>query len=178
MIEGDAIETIEENRFAFSMNLSARVERQRDFMGVEGTNMMRMVVQAATVCKAKLGGPCLKKSNAAIVHDWLVRNVKWGLRHCPEVQTVQRLLDNWNLVQKHPRVVQLMEASVQQWGRDNLLDGPTKIAIILQKTDEHTVVYATEALYCHMWRHNNADPYSVADLQEGDYRYIVESILC
>ena len=85
--------------------------------------MMRMVAQAAEICKSKLGAG-LKAANAEVIQKWLATYVKRGVHLCLDVATVKRRLDNWTLIQKHIRVVQLIEAAVQHWGRDNLLASP------------------------------------------------------
>ena len=56
---------------------------------------------------------------------------------CPNVETVERVLGNWGHVQRSPRVLELMEAAVQRWGRDNLFDWPTKIGIITSIQNNH-----------------------------------------
>ena len=113
--------------------MSAKVERLRDFVGLETTNLMRIVAQAADFVRAKLTSA--KKANAQVVQEWLAANVNWGALRCPDVQTVDRHMANWGPIQKHTRVWQLIEAAVQRWGRNNLLDWPTKIGVIVSKTD-------------------------------------------
>ena len=39
------------------------------------------------------------------------------------------------------------------------MDWPTKLGIIVQKTDERSLVYCVEALHTRMWRSGNKDPY-------------------
>ncbi len=57
--------------------MCAKVERLRDFVGLETSNMMRIVATAAEIIKKNklVSG---KQVNAAIVHKWLVENVNWG----------------------------------------------------------------------------------------------------
>ena len=62
--------------------------------------------------------------------------------------------------------MELMEAVVQRWGRDNLFDWPTKIGIIICKTDDTSLTYVVEALYAHMWRKNQTDPYGAGELKK------------
>ncbi len=59
----------------------------------------------------------------------------------------------------------VIEAAVQQYGRNNLLDWPTKLAIIVSKTDATSLRYVVEALAAHMWRKNDADPYGATELK-------------
>ena len=73
-------------------------------------------------------------------------------------------MDNWTSLQRSPVAVQLLEASVNRWGRENLLDWPTKIGIIVTKTDAASLGYVVESLYTRMWRKNNKDPYAGAPL--------------
>ncbi len=99
-------------------------------------------------------------------HTWLVENVHWGALHCPCVQTVERHMSNWGAIQKDARVVAIIEAALQHYGRNNLLDWPAKLSIIVSKTDASSLPYVVEALYTHMWRKNEADPYAVNDLKK------------
>ena len=62
---------------------------------------------------------------------------------------------------------------MQRWGRDNLLDWPSKVGVIASKTDPATLTYAVEALYAQMWRKGTKDPYGLAELK----RNIVPEIL-
>ena len=50
-------------------------------------------------------------------------------------------------------------------GRHNLLDWPTKLAIVVSKTDASSIRYVAEALYAHMWRKNDPDPYGTLELK-------------
>ena len=86
--------------------------------------------------------------------------------HCPDVITVKRHMNNWAALQRSPRAQELIEAALNRWGRENLLDWPTKLGIIVQKTDERSLVYCVEALYTRMWRSGNKDPYVTSGLAE------------
>ena len=52
-------------------------------------------------------------------------------------------------------------------GRDNLLDWPTKLGIIVQKTDSTTLGYVVESLYTRMWRMKQKDPYACSALADA-----------
>ncbi len=78
LITGGSPEEIEENKFKWAVNMSATVERLRDFVGLENMNLMRIVAAAADILKAKLFSG--KKANSGIVHAWLTENVHWGCR--------------------------------------------------------------------------------------------------
>ena len=58
------------------------------------------------------------------------------------------------------------------WGRSNLLDWPTKLAVIVSKSDASSLRYVVEALYTHMCRKNMPGPYGVTEL-----RRIISDIL-
>ena len=64
--------------FNWSVNMSAKLERLRDFVGLESNNMMRIVATAAEMIRSKFVSA--KKANAELVHKWLVENVRWGAR--------------------------------------------------------------------------------------------------
>ena len=75
-------------------------------------------------------------------------------------------MSNWGHIQTHAKVLEPFEAAVQRWGRNNLLDWPTKIGVIVSKTDASSLSYVVEALYAQMWRKNLADPYGVSELKK------------
>ena len=163
LIQGGTPEELEENKFKFAVNQSAAVERLRDFLGLENQNLMRMVATAAEFVSSTLVSG--KKAKSELVHKWLVTNVRWGAFNCPDVQTVERHLGNWAAIQKNPKVMELVEAALQRFGRNNLLDWPTKLQTIVTKTDASSLGYVVEALYGQMWRKNVADPYGVQELK-------------
>ena len=163
-IQGHTPEEQEENKFKWSVNFAAKTERLRDFVGLETSNLMRIVAQATAFVKAKLQGN--KKANAEMVHTWLCENIKWGTFQCPEVGSIQRHMSNWDAIEKNPKALALVESAVQRWGRNNLLDWPTKLAIIVQKTDLHSLAYVAATLYVMMWRKNNKDPFGAAELKK------------
>ena len=74
-------------------------------------------------------------------------------------------MNNWASLAKCSRVVELIEAALTRWGRNNLLDWPTKLQVIVNKTDATTMRYVVEVLYVQMWRDNTPDPMGVAELK-------------
>ena len=76
-----------------------------------------------------------RKPSPEQVQQWLQQHVKWGLLHCPDTKTVKRHLDIWAGILKCPAALDLIEAAVSRWGRDNLLDWPTKVGLIVQNID-------------------------------------------
>ena len=89
MIEGSTPEEMEENMFKWIVNMSAKVERLRDFVGLENSDLLRIVAAIVDIVKTKLGHN--KKVNVEFVHQRLVDNIHWGAFHCPDQTTVQRL---------------------------------------------------------------------------------------
>ena len=163
LIEGSTPEELDENMFKWSVNMSAKVERLRDFVGLENTNMMRIVAKAAHIVTSSLVSG--KKASAAAVHTWMDQNIRWGAFQRPDVATVERHMRNWAAIQKCQRALALIEAALQRWGRNNLLDWPTKVQIIVQKSDAHSLLYVIEVFYTQMWRKNTTDPYGAAELK-------------
>ena len=45
------------------------------------------------------------------------------------------------------------------------MDWPTKLALIVSKTDATSLRYVVEALAARMWRKNEADPYGATELK-------------
>ena len=145
LIQGSTPEELEENKFKWAVNMSAAVERLQDFVGLENQNLMRIVAAAAEFSSSKLISG--RKAKADLVHKWLVTNVRWGAFNCPDIATVERHLANWVALQRNPKVMELVESASQRWGRNNLLDWPTKLQIIVGKTDANSLTYVVEALY-------------------------------
>ncbi len=164
LINGSTPDEVNENMFKWSVNMSAKVERLRDFVGLEANNMMRIVSAAADIMKSKYVN-ANKKANVELVHNWLVTNIRWGAFHCPDIQTVTRHMDNWQAIKKDDGALAVVEAAVQQYGRHNLLDWQTKLGIIVSKTDASSLRYVVEALAAHMWRKNDPDPYGTTELK-------------
>ena len=163
-IEGASPEEVEENKFKYAVNMMAGVERLRDFVGLENANLLRIVSRAMDFVMAQT--PAGRKPPPEKVQAWLQQHVKWGLLHCPDTRTVKRHMDNWAALQKCPAALDLIEAAVNRWGRDNLLDWPTKLGIIVQKTDATSLGYVVESLYTRLWRMGQKDPYSSNALGE------------
>ena len=67
MIAGNTPEEMEENKFKWTVNMSAKVERLRDFVGLENSNLLRIVATTVDIVKAKLGHN--KKANVELVHQ-------------------------------------------------------------------------------------------------------------
>ena len=164
LIKGSTPEEVEENKFKWGVNMAAKIERLREFVGLENINMMRIIAQAAEFERPKLPGG--KKANADVVHKWLMANVNWGVRGAPDVGTVERHMQNWEKIRANARTMAVIEAAMQRWGRNNLLDWPTKLSLIVSKTDASSLSYVVEALYTQMWRKNTADPYGAAELKK------------
>ncbi len=68
LITGDTPDEVTENMFKWSVNLSAKVERLRDFVGLEANNMMRIVSAAADIMKSKYVN-ANKKANVELDHN-------------------------------------------------------------------------------------------------------------
>jgi hypothetical protein len=161
-IGGDSPEEIEENKFKWAVNMTARVERLRDFIGLQNTNLLRIVARAADFVRDRTAAR--GKASPEKVTQWLQENVTWGLLHCPDTRTVKRHMENWAALQKCPAAMDLMEAAMNRWGRDNLLDWPTKLGIIVQRTDATSLGYVVASLYTRMWRTGQKDPWASSAL--------------
>ena len=55
LIPGDSSEDIDANMFKWAINHSASVERLRDFVGLEHTNLLRIIARAAELVQAQAG---------------------------------------------------------------------------------------------------------------------------
>ena len=159
LISGSTPDEIDENKFKYHVNMSAKIERLRHFVGLENLNLLRIVAHAAEILKK--GN---KNTNPDAIHAWLAENIKWGALQCPDVNTVRRHIKNWSSISKDQAVVGYIEGSVQQWGRNNLLDYPTKLQIIVTQTDATNIRFVVQALLVHMCRKNDSDPYASAQL--------------
>ena len=104
-IEGDNAEEQQDNKFKWAINFSVKAERLRDFIGLEASNLLRIVAHAASIVSRG------KKPDAAAVSAWLNEHIKWGTFHCPDVKTIERHLKNWEAISKSKRAVQLLDAA-------------------------------------------------------------------
>ena len=95
----------------------------------------------------------------------MVDNVRWGAFQCPTVETVERHMNNWASLAKCSRVVELIEAALTRWGHNYLLDWPTRLQVVVNRTDATTMRCVVEVLYVQMWRDNTPDPMGVAELK-------------
>ena len=97
-IDGNTPEQLDENCFLYNVNASAKIERLREFVGLDNANFMRVAGQAAEfVTAASSSG---KKADAKAVCKWLQLRIRWGSFHCPDPQTVERLLTNWAAIKQ------------------------------------------------------------------------------
>ena len=163
LIDGNSEEEIEENKFKYAVNKKSRHERLREFVGLDNLNLLRIVVRAADLVR----GPTGRKPSPEKAQEWLEENVKWGLFHCPDAKTVKRHMENWDAIKVCVQSVNLIEAAGNRWGRDNLLDYPTKVQMIVQKTNATSLGYVVEYLYTQMWRSGVKDPYSSTQLGDA-----------
>ena len=125
--------------------------------------MMRIVAATADIQRSKhVDG---KKTKPGVVHMWLVDNVRWGAYSCPDVHAVNRHMNNWGAIEKNAKALEVIDSAMQRWGRNNLLDWPTKLAAIVSRSDASSLRYVVEALYTHMRRKNTPDPYGVNELK-------------
>ena len=65
-------------------NMTARVERLRDFVGLENANLLRIVAGVAEILQAQTVAG--RKPSAEKVQEWLQQQIKWGLLHCPDTK--------------------------------------------------------------------------------------------
>jgi len=122
---------------------------------------MRIVAQATAILRKKAASGKVTKD---MVRKWLVDNVKWGIHHVPDTKTVENHMRNWEKIQKDPRALQLIEAAKSRWGRENLLDYPTKLAKIVTRSEASSLCFLIESLFSQMWRSHQKDPYGGKEL--------------
>ena len=86
------------------------------------------------------------------MHEWSVKNVNWGTTQCPDIATVERLI----------------QSAMNRREHGNLLDFPTKLQMVVAKAkaDVTSLAYVSEALYADMWRRNDRDPYGTKELDK------------
>ena len=101
------------------------------------------------------------------VHRWLTNtdNVNFGLYHMPSVRTVKELLANWDTLKNNKAAMVVMDLALARFGRDNLFDWPSKLAILIVKSPDHaSLSFMCEFLFAHMLRKNVKDPFSANEL--------------
>ena len=169
LISGDTPEKINENKFKFAVNLSAQAETLREYVGLAQENLLLIIREAQQFVNTH---KMTQQDLAKAVQDWLAKNINWGVHATPDQPTVERHLRNLRAIEACPQVLKHIESATTRWGRGHLLDWPTKLQIIVRKTDHHNILYVVETLIAHMWRKNHIDPYSTLVLPK-----IVDDIL-
>ena len=134
LIAAKSPEELEEKKFVWNVNLGAKIERLREYIGLDSLNLMRVIAHARDITSAQQSGG--RRASFKIAHAWLAANIKWGIRKCPN--EVDHQLRCWERLEKAPKALELVEVALQRWGRDNLLDYPTKIRIITEKRTVRT----------------------------------------
>ena len=76
LIAGATPEEIEGNKLKWAVHMQAKVERLRSFVGVENTNLLRIVMAAADIVKTKADN--IKKPTAQQVLTWLKEHITWA----------------------------------------------------------------------------------------------------
>ena len=154
----------DQNQFKYIVNLPAKIERMRDFCGLDATNLMRITAEVRAILQRQAAGKSMPTPK--VVWEWMVQgdNIQWGLHHVPSLRTVTAMLHNWDTFKTNRLAMVIMDKAKQRFGRDNLFDWPTKISIIISKTDQETLGFVCESLYLHMLRKNAADPLSTQEL--------------
>ena len=72
-IKGGSPEEQEENMVKYTANMAARIERLREFVGLESQSVMRIVAEDQRIVAAK--SVCKKKPGKEAVQTWLDENV-------------------------------------------------------------------------------------------------------
>ena len=163
--EGD-VDVRAEAMLKWMINMPVQAERLRDFVGLGGNNLIRIVAQVRGLLTRKSTGK--KQAAPQEVHTWLLHpgNVNWGLFHVPSLRTVTELLRNWDTICANPTVSAIMDKALHVFGRDNLFDMPSKVGKLINKSpDAASLKYLCEYLYAHMLRKNCKDPFSAAELE-------------
>ena len=81
LIAAKSPEELEEKKFVWNVNLGAKIERLREYIGLDSLNLMRVIAQARDITSAKQSGG--RRASFKIAHAWLAANIKWGIRKCP-----------------------------------------------------------------------------------------------
>ena len=98
LIRATSPEELEEKKFTWNVNMGAKIERLREYVGLDNMNLMRIIAKAKEITSAKLPGG--KKASPAAVHEWLGKNINWGIRRCPKVEEVDHHLRNWEKIRR------------------------------------------------------------------------------
>ena len=170
LISGDTPEKINENKFKFAVNLSAQTETLREYVGLAQENLLMIIGEAVKFVNPTKNMTQLDLNKAVL--DWLAKYINWGVHQTPDLPTVERHMRNLKAIEACPKVLKLIESATTRWGRNHLLDYPTKLQIIVRKTDPNSILYVVQTLTAHMWRKNDRDPYSTTLLPK-----VVDDIL-
>ena len=155
----------EEKMLKWMINMPAGIERLRTFCGMGGNNLIRFAALVRDMLTSKTPGKT--EGQAAEVHKWLSNsdNVTWGLYHLPTLRTVRELLHNWDTLKNNKAATVVMDMALARFGRGNLFDWPSKLAILITKSpDQASLSFMCEFVYAHMLRENLKDPFSANEL--------------
>ena len=163
--EGEADERADAE-LKWMINIPCEVERLRDFCGLSGNNMIKIVGSVRQILMNKTVSKA--EPSAKAVYQWVIEpgKINWGLFHVPSLRTVTELLGNWTTLQANVTASLIMEKALQKFGRENLFDWPSKLAVLIQKSpDQGTLSYLCEHIYAHMLRRNVKDPFSLEEIK-------------
>lgn len=155
----------EEKMLKWMINMPAGIERLRTFCGMGGNNLIRFAALVRDMLTSKTPGKT--EVPAAEVHKWLSNsdNVTWGLYNLPSLRTVKELLNNWDTLKNNKAAMVVMDMALAKFGRGNLFDWPSKLAILIMKSpDQASLSFMCEFVYAHMLRKNLKDPFSANEL--------------
>ena len=148
--------------------MSAGIETLRQHCGLEHMNVMKIVAAAAGFVRRSLASG--KKATADLVRQYLVDSVNWGAASCPDTAMVHRHMTNWATIEKSRKAKRYIEAATFKYGRGNMLDYPTKLSVIVGKTDPASIGFVVESLFVDMCRKGPCGPLRSYGVEESHRR--------
>ena len=154
----------EEGAFLAECGQMAAHETNREFMGMSGRNLVKVVMRTRELLREKT--PAKTWPEPEDVSKYLTEKVPWGALKPPSTRVVGDVTRIGTALREAPRAAVLCERAQVKFGRNTIFDDWSKMQIIDRKTHgPEQLSYVMEGLYSTMLRENQSDPASQAELK-------------
>ena len=91
--------------------------------------------------------------------------LKWGVYRVPSANQIGSLLKNAEAIHAAPACGMFIDLAFQIFGRDNTLDFPTKVGLLVKAPSQKELIFMTSSLFTRMVRKSEECPYSDTELK-------------
>ena len=119
--EGTIVSDVEQSILTKMIKLPLAVEHARDYLGMDGSNLLNVVNEAKEMVKL-LGTVVGERDYSVAVHTWLIRpDLPWGMARTPTLRMCKDMLRINDRLQAHPQIRDIAHQARARYGRDNFL---------------------------------------------------------